>query len=81
PKPQAARSTPPRKDSSAPKRASSAYIHFNNDNRSRVMKENPNAKFADVSRILGNEWRAMGEKDKSMYIQKAAEDKKRYERE
>ncbi|RKP09194.1 Nhp6bp [Thamnocephalis sphaerospora] len=80
-KPRAARGTRTKKDPNAPKRALSAYMFFATDNRPRVKEENPDAQFGEIGKILGKEWKAMDEKDKKEYFQKAAEDKKRYERE
>jgi structure-specific recognition protein 1 len=38
----------PKKDPNAPKKPTSAYLHFSSANRARISKENPDASFGDV---------------------------------
>ena len=38
---------------SKPKRAMSAYMFFVKDNRLRICQENPDLKFADIGKLLG----------------------------
>lgn len=67
-----------KKDPHAPKRNITAYIMFQSSRRPEVKVENPDMKFADVARMLGEEWRNLSEKDKKKWTDKANEDKARY---
>lgn len=49
-----------KKDPNKPKRAQSAYMIYSNENRERVKKENPEAKFQDMARLLAAEYKALG---------------------
>jgi hypothetical protein len=40
------------------KRPLSAFMVYSKENRARIVKENPQASFGDVARILGEEWKA-----------------------
>jgi structure-specific recognition protein 1 len=53
----------PKKDPNKPKRAQSAFMIFSNDNRARVKKENPDAKFGDMAKLLSGEYKALGKED------------------
>jgi len=64
-----------------PKRPLSSYMFFSRDHRAIVQKENPEAKFAQVGKILGAKWKSMSPEDKKPYIEMNAVDKIRYERE
>ncbi|KAL4882857.1 Non-histone chromosomal protein 6 [Aspergillus karnatakaensis] len=68
-----------KKDPNAPKRGLSAYMFFANDNRDKVREENPGITFGQVGKMLGEKWKALSDKDRKPYEQKAADDKKRYE--
>ncbi|KAJ2159108.1 Non-histone chromosomal protein 6 [Coemansia sp. RSA 552] len=70
-----------KKDPSAPKRALSAYMFFSQDKRNSVKEENPDIAFGDIGKVLGKMWREMDDSEKQPYVEKAAEDKKRYEAE
>jgi hypothetical protein len=65
------------KDPNAPKRAKTAYIFFANEVRPRVKKENPEAKFGEISSIIGAEWNALSDKKKAPYVKMSENDKKR----
>lgn len=75
------KSTRKKKDPNAPKRSLSAYMFFANENRDIVRAENPGISFGQVGRLLGEKWKALSSEDKSPYENKAAADKKRYEKE
>uniref|UniRef100_A0A915ATE8 HMG box domain-containing protein n=3 Tax=Ascarididae TaxID=6250 RepID=A0A915ATE8_PARUN len=64
------------KDPNAPKRAMSAFFFWMQENRERLKK--PGMGVADVAKAAGVEWAKLA--DKSKWEKKAAEDKKRYER-
>lgn len=67
------------RDPNAPKRAASAWLEFSNSNRARVKKENPEAAFGEIAKILSAEWKALPEKKKAPYEAKAVANKKAYE--
>jgi len=66
-----------KKDPNAPKRAQSGYMLWLNDNRASLTK--PGMGVTDVAKAAGVEWGKLT--DKSKWEKKAADDKKRYERE
>ncbi|KAI7864901.1 high mobility group box domain-containing protein [Spinellus fusiger] len=68
-----------KKDPSAPKRGLSAYMFFSQDQRQQVKDENPEATFGSIGKLLGEKWKKMSDTDKKPYIEKAEQDKKRYE--
>ncbi len=69
------------KKSGAPKRPSSAFILYMNDNRERIKAQNPNATFGELSKIGSAEWKQVKPVVKSKYEKLAEQDKVRYERE
>lgn len=70
-----------KKDPFAPKKNMSAFMLFSNDHRLKVKTTNPAATFGEIGRMVGEAWKALNEKDKAVYVQKATEEKARYERE
>ncbi|CAO3645392.1 unnamed protein product [Mucor hiemalis] len=70
-----------KKDPAAPKRGLSAYMFFSQDQRATVKTENPDATFGQIGKLLGEKWGKMSDAEKKPFIEKAAEDKKRYEEE
>lgn len=66
-------------DPNAPKRGLSAYMFFANEQRDKVRNDNPELKFGDVGKVLGQKWKELSEAQKAPYEKKAAADKKRYE--
>lgn len=75
------RVTRKKKDPNAPKRSLSAYMFFANENRDIVRAENPGIAFGEVGKLLGLKWKALSAEEKGPYETKAANDKKRYEKE
>ena len=69
------------KDPNKPKRAMVAFMYFSIDRRETLKKQNPEAKITEISKLLGETWRGMSDKDKAPYEKKAATDKARYEKE
>jgi hypothetical protein len=63
------------------KRAKSAYNCFCEDQRAKVVKDNPDAKPKDVMRLLGECWKEIKEDQKKKYDELAAKDKERYQKE
>ncbi len=68
-------------ESTAPKRARSAYIFFCTDKREQVKKANPSITNNEILSELGKMWKALTDKKKKPYVEKADADKKRYEEE
>merc|ERR1711927_24544 len=64
-----------------PKRAMVAFMYFSIDQRPVMQRRNPTLKIADISKMLGAQWRSMSAAQKAPYDKKAAADKKRYEKE
>jgi len=70
-----------KKDPNAPKRPISSYLFFAQDTRPEVVAENPEAKFTEVTKMLGAMWREIDGKKKMKYEKKAKADRERYEAE
>ena len=64
-----------------PKRAMVAFMFFSIEQRPAVQAKNKNLGIADISKILGANWRGLSDKAKAPYQQKAEKDKARYEKE
>lgn len=62
----AAKKEKKKKDPNAPKRPLSAFMYYSQKQRPNVKKENPNASFADVARILGEQWKALTASEKKV---------------
>lgn len=65
----------------APKQPLSGYVHFLNDRRESLRKEQPDISFADISKKLAGEWSTLGAEEKQRYHEKAEQDKERYNKE
>jgi len=76
-KPKGERKARTKKDPNAPKRAQSAYMLWLNECRASITK--PGMGVTDVAKAAGAEWGKLT--DKTKWEKKAADDKKRYERE
>jgi len=75
---------PPKKKSKkevGPKRPLNAYLIFVNRERDEVVRQHPTWPITEVVRHLGREWKLLGDEDKKIYNDLAAEDRDRYERE
>ncbi|KAF8591685.1 hypothetical protein K439DRAFT_1656553 [Ramaria rubella] len=70
-----------KKGKDGPKRALSAYMFFSQDWRERIKSENPDAGFGEVGKLLGAKWKELDDSEKKPYIEQAAQDKQRAERE
>jgi len=64
-----------------PKRPRTAYVYFTIDQRPNVQADNPEMKFGEITKILGEEWKSLSENDREKYVEQAEADKLRYERE
>ena len=69
-----------KKDKNAPKKNRSAYTYFGNEMRETIKAENADLSFAEVNRMLGERWKALGSEEKQKFEDMAAEDKKRYKK-
>ena len=71
-----------KKDPTAPKKNSSAYIFFCKKARADVKASHPDMKGTDVTKELGRIWREdLDDDDKAKFVKEAADDKARYEEE
>ncbi|VDO93281.1 unnamed protein product [Soboliphyme baturini] len=52
-------------------RSKSGYILFSAVVRKRIMAENPECSFGDISKIVGSEWKKLSEEDKKRYEEEA----------
>lgn len=69
------------KDPNAPKRARSAYLYYVNANLDKTRTQHPNFKMTEVMAKLGEQWKALPDKDKKPFEAMAVKDKTRYETE
>jgi len=67
-----------KKDPLAPKKGLSPFMIFNKENREKIKISNPDATFGDIGKLIGTAWKALNEKQKAVYTQKAEADKERY---
>lgn len=54
------------RDENAPKQSRNGYQIFMADVRKKVTEENPDASMFDISKILGQEWRALDEEKRKV---------------
>lgn len=67
------------KDPNAPKRATTGFFFFSQEERPNIRAKNPALKITEISQQLGKLWREMDDKTKEKYLKMAEKDKKRYE--
>eukprot|EP01111_Echinosteliopsis_oligospora_P017859 TRINITY_DN789_c0_g1_i1.p1 TRINITY_DN789_c0_g1~~TRINITY_DN789_c0_g1_i1.p1 ORF type:complete len:286 (-),score=109.41 TRINITY_DN789_c0_g1_i1:106-963(-) len=60
------------------KRAKNAYIFYAEHMRDEIAKNNPDAKLADISKIIAEQYKALNTVDRMKYERMAEEDKQRY---
>ena len=70
-----------KKDPNRVKRAKSAYFFFCDDKRKEIQEENPGKNMGEISKILGQRWKALSTEDRQKYNDLNAEDVERYENE
>ena len=70
-----------KKGSDQPKGAKTGYIFFSMAARPKISQANPEMKLTEVSKILGEQWKCLDEKQKAKYSKMAEEDKIRYKEE
>jgi hypothetical protein len=68
-----------KKDSNAPKKATTAYSYFMNDVRNEVKEEYPNQKPNECKKIMSKMWHDL--EDRSKYEEMNLKDKERYKKE
>ena len=69
------------KDPNAPKRPSTSYLYFSMEEGPKVRADNPGMKMGDVSKLVGEKWKALQPEDKVKYEDMSSKDKERYESE
>ena len=64
-------------DNTIMKKARSSYILYTIDTavRSKVKKDNPDAKLGEISKILGKQWKSLSDKEKKKYTDASAKEK------
>jgi len=67
-----------KKDPNAPKAPLTPYFSFANDVRDTVRKENPEAKFADIGKLIGERWKKLSDEAKKPYLAKSEKEKEKY---
>lgn len=67
-----------KKDPNAPKGAKSSYICFGEEERAKVIKENPNLSATEIMVELGKRWKALSDKEKKPYEKQAEKDRERF---
>ncbi|KAK9797091.1 hypothetical protein WJX73_009134 [Symbiochloris irregularis] len=60
--------------------AKNAYAFFMQDKRSSVKDANPDMSFADITKEVAAQWKALSEEDKAPYVAKAEADKVRVQK-
>ncbi|KAJ1935750.1 Non-histone chromosomal protein 6 [Linderina macrospora] len=64
-----------------PKRPLSAYMYYALANRERIRKENPDARFGVIGKLIGATWSKLSDEDKELFIKQSKDDKERFEAE
>jgi len=77
--PKKSKKTKKDRDENAPKRATTAFMLWLNENRESIKKDNPGIKITEIAKKGGEMWQAL--KDKSKWEEKAGKDKERYAKE
>ncbi len=57
------------------------YVRFLNERREQVRAANPSAGFADIMKIMAQEWTQLPAEEKQKYMQAAEQDRQRYQKE
>lgn len=67
------------RDENAPKRATTAFMVWMNENREEIKKDNPGIKITEIAKKAGEIWGTLT--DKTKWEEKAGKDKERYTKE
>lgn len=70
-----------KKDPNAPKKNLNSYMFYTREVREEVASANPTLKVNEVAKIIGEQWRKLSEEAKQPYVDLAAKDKIRYDKE
>lgn len=70
-----------KKDPEKPKKSKTSYMYFCQDQREKLLEENPNILLGEQSKKLGEMWNALDGEEKQKYVTMAEDDKNRYEQE
>ena len=70
-----------KKDPNAPKKAATSFFIFSSEMRPKLKAENPDIKFGELGKKLGELFRNLSPEEKERYEQKASEDKARFKKE
>ncbi|GBG25086.1 High mobility group protein [Hondaea fermentalgiana] len=63
-----------------PRRPLTAYMQYNQMERDTIKQKYPDADFATLGRLMGEEWKALSETQRSVYVQRASEDRLKYDK-
>jgi len=69
-----------KKDPNAPKRPLTAYMFYNQDNRSQLKEKNPELSFGELGKLIGQKYKALTDEEKEKYNNMAAKAKIKYEK-
>lgn len=69
----------PAKDPNAPKRATTAFFFFAQEERARVRAAHPEFKVTEISKELGKMWKDLQPDQKAKFEGLAIQDKERYQ--
>jgi len=69
------------KDPNAPKRPFSAFMYYANDTRGHVKQENPDLKFGDLAKKVGENFKALSNEQRKVYEDISLQAKHKYEEE
>jgi len=68
----------PRKDPSAPKRPPSAFLNYSRTRRAALIREYPNLKNTDISKLLGQEWKVAPPEVRQPHVDREATEREDY---
>merc|ERR1712146_351861 len=71
----------PKRLAGAPKRGMSAFLMFSQVMRPQLRDDMPDKRNIEISKMLGEKWKALSDEDKKPWVQKADEDAERYNEE
>lgn len=66
------------KDENAPKKPVNAYVVFMSSRREHLSKLHPNLSFAEITKLVGEEWSTMDDSEKRIYVDAAEREKEKY---
>ena len=70
-----------KKTAGGPKRATTAYFFYTNAIRPQVKEQHPDMKVTEMAKVMGSKWKELSADEKQKYVDMAAEDQARYQRE